>query len=112
MSITSGMGYEVNGWNDLLRTSQESEFAFFSSHKAIVWGRFAIFQAAGLARPDISFSGEAHVDDSDAANCREQLRRSSRMILVHDGREGGNTFEAIRMGHDQRITIREIPLGL
>lgn len=65
-----------------------------------------------LSCSDISFSGETQADDSDTANRREQLRRSSRMILVYDGREGGSTFETIRMGHEQRIHIREIPLGL
>jgi hypothetical protein len=61
---------------------------------------------------DVSFSGEDDTPECRAVNRREQLRRSSRMILVYDGREGGGTFESIRMGHDQRINIREIPLGL
>ena len=61
---------------------------------------------------EVNFSGEEDTPECRAANRREQLRRSSRMILVYDGREGGGTFESIRMGHDHRITIREIPLGL
>jgi uncharacterized phage-like protein YoqJ len=65
-----------------------------------------------LSCADITFSGEKPTARSAIENRREQLRRSSRMILVYDGREGGSTFEAIRMGHDQRTHIREIPLGL
>ena len=65
-----------------------------------------------LACADVLFTGENKTAKSERANRKEQLRRSSRMVIVYDGREGGGTFEAIRMGHDERITIREIPLGL
>ena len=65
-----------------------------------------------LACADVSFSGELPSADSDSANRREQLRRSSLMILVYDGREGGSTFDAIRRAYSQRISTREIPLGL
>lgn len=65
-----------------------------------------------LACADVHFSGDDSTPDSDSANRRELLRRSSRMIVVYDGREDGGTVSAIRMAHSQRVPIREIPLGL
>ncbi|MDL2238102.1 SLOG family protein [Christensenellaceae bacterium OttesenSCG-928-K19] len=65
-----------------------------------------------LACADVQFSGERRTKNSDSVNHKEQLRRSSRMIVVFDGREAGGTVSAIRMAHLQRIQVREIPLGL
>lgn len=60
---------------------------------------------------EVGFSGEAYARNCVFVNRREQLRRSSRMIAVYDGREDGGTVSAIRMAHMQQIKIQEIPLG-
>lgn len=65
-----------------------------------------------LACTDVGFTGEKYVGNSIFVCRRKQLERSSRMIVVFDGRDKGGTVSAIRMAHVQGIHIREIPLGL
>ncbi len=61
---------------------------------------------------DVCFSSEEFSRNCWLVNRREQVRRSSRMIVVFDGRDAGGTVQAIRIAHAQEIKIREIPLGL
>ena len=65
-----------------------------------------------LACTEVGFTGEKYVGNSIFVCRRKQLERSSRMIVVFDGRDKGGTVSAIRMAHAQDIHIREIPLGL
>lgn len=65
-----------------------------------------------LACADTSYTGEKYTPGCRTANRREQLKRSGRVIIVFDGRDKGETIEAIRMAHAQGVPIREIALGL
>lgn len=69
-------------------------------------------QAAPLlaACASVSYSGEKYASNCHHANRREQLKRSSLMIVVYAGYEKGRTASAIRMAYAQKIKTREIPL--
>ena len=63
-----------------------------------------------MACTETTVTSEKYSPNSYQANRREQLRRSSRMIVVFDGRDKGGTIRAIRMAHAQQVPIQEIPL--
>jgi hypothetical protein len=61
---------------------------------------------------EIGVWGEKYIPGCYAACRKRQLERSSRMIVVFDGRPKGGTVKAIRMAHAKRVAVKEISLGL
>lgn len=61
---------------------------------------------------EVGFANEKYTKNCITVCRREQLRRSSRMIAVFDGREKGGAVTAIRMAHARKIRVCVIELGL